>query len=221
MIEAVIFDMDGVIIDSEPLWTEAQKEVFTSMGVDFDEKLALLTIGTGSYDTIDFWYRRQPWHGLSHQEVEDRIMQRLLVLVEQKGRMMDGLIDMLEFFKSRGLKIALASGSPYRLIDIVIQKFNIKKYFEVVYSGEEEQSGKPNPAIFLSTAKKLNVLPFNCLVVEDSFNGLIAAKAARMKAIGYLCNGAFEQSRFDFADLKLRSFKDFTESQYTYLQNLI
>lgn len=221
MIEGVIFDMDGVIIDSEPLWTEAQKEVFTSIGVNYDEKLALNTVGARAYDTIDFWYRQQPWKDISYKEIEDRIMARMTVLVEQKGKLMEGLINVLEFMKNKGLKIGLASGSPYPMIEHILTKFGIIDYFDAILSAETEEFGKPHPSVFLETAKRIKVLPLNCLVIEDSFNGLIAAKSARMKAIGFFPNGEFNNTRFDFIDLKLKSFLDFNESQFTYLQNII
>src|SRR5512133_527135 len=101
MINAVIFDMDGVIIDSEPLWKEAQKEVFTSIGVKYSEELAEYTVGVGSYDTIDFWYRQQPWEGISYKEIEDRIFSKMLVLIETKGNMNPGLTNLINFFREK------------------------------------------------------------------------------------------------------------------------
>lgn len=213
--------MDGVIIDSEPLWVEAQQEIFLNLGVPYTAELALKTIGIGTYDTIDFWYRLKPWEGVSFQHVEAQILARMQVLIREKGKIMDGLTDLLDYFKNQGLKIALASGSPLSIINQVIDKLNIRHYFEIVHSIDFEEFGKPHPAIFLSVAKKFGVEPLQCLVIEDSFNGLIAAKAARMKAVAYLPNGEFSNTRFDFADLKLKSFRDFNDTYFNYLQNLI
>lgn len=221
MIGAVIFDMDGVIIDSEPLWAEVQKEIFTDLGVEYSEELAAKTVGIGTYDTIDFWYRQKQWEGVSFQEVEERILARMQVSIREKGRMMDGLLEVLNFFKSKGLKIALASGSPLSIINQVVDKLQIREYFEVIHSIDFEEFGKPHPAIFLSVARKFEVAPLNCLVIEDSFNGLIAAKAARMKAVAFLPNGEFNNTRFDFADFKLKSFREFNDTFFNYLQNLI
>lgn len=221
MIDAVIFDMDGVIIDSEPLWGEAQKEIFTSMGIDYNEELATRTIGIGTFDTVDFWYRQKPWEGISHEEVGERIHKHMQVLIRQKGKMMDGLKEVLDFFKSKNLKIALASGSPMSIINQVVDQLEIREYFDVIHSIDFEEFGKPHPAIFLSVARKFGIEPLKCLVIEDSFNGLIAAKAARMKAIAYLPDGEFNNSRFDFADLKLKSFGEFNDTYFNYLQNLI
>jgi sugar-phosphatase len=221
MIEAVIFDMDGVIIDSEPLWAEAQKEVFTSIGVDYSEELALKTVGTGTYDTIDFWYRQQPWEGLSFQEVSERIFERMVILIREKGRMIDGLQDVLDFFRKKDIKLALASGSPMFIIQLVLEQLNIRDYFEIIHTVEDEEFGKPHPAVFISVAKKFELLPMHIAVFEDSFNGLIAAKAARMKAVAFLRNGEFNNSRYDFADLKLSSYGQFDETYFNYLQNLI
>ncbi len=221
MIEAVIFDMDGVIIDSEPLWSEAQREVFTAIGVDYNEELAKKTVGSGSFDTIDFWYRQQPWEGVSFKEVEESIMARMVDLIREKGKIMDGLTDILNFFQSKGMKIALASGSPLFIIHLVLEQLGIKDLFEVIHSVEDEEFGKPHPAVFISVARKLELAPINCAVIEDSFNGMIAAKAARMKAIAYLPNGEYNNSRYDFADLKLSSYQQFDETYFNYLQNLV
>lgn len=221
MISAVIFDMDGVIIDSEPLWAEAQKEIFTNLGVEYSDELALKTVGVGIYDTIDFWYRQKPWQGVSSDEVKERIITSLQALIKEKGRMMDGLDGLLHYFQSKGIRIALASGSPLPLINMVVDQLKIRHYFEVIHSIDFEEFGKPHPAIFLSVAKKIGIEPYNCLVVEDSFNGLIAAKAARMKTIAYLPGKDFSNTRFDFADLKLKSFREFNDTYFNYFQNLI
>lgn len=221
MIDAVIFDMDGVIIDSEPIWADAQKEIFTSLGLIYKEEIARQTIGTGTIDTVSLWYHHQPWEGVTFDEVKERIHTRMLSLIREKGKMMDGLTDILDYFRNKGTRLALASGSPYILINQVTEQLGIKKYFEVIHSAEHEEYGKPHPAVFLSVAKKLGLSPLNCAVVEDSFNGLIAAKAARMKAIAYLPNEEYNKSKYDFADLKLSSHGQFNDTNFNYLQNLI
>jgi sugar-phosphatase len=221
MIEAVIFDMDGVIINSEPIWAEAQKEIFTSIGVEYNDELALKTVGTGTKDTIDFWYRHSPWQGVSFEEVKERIHTKMVALIREKGKIMEDLNYILDYFKAKGLKLALASGSPYILINQVIEQLDVKKYFEIVHSIEHEDFGKPHPAVFLTVAKKFGISPLNIAVVEDSFNGLIATKAARMKAIAYLPNGEYNNSKYDFADLKLSSYRQFDDKYFNYLQNLI
>lgn len=221
MVEGVIFDMDGVIIDSEPLWAEVQNEVFTSLGLEFSEELAKKTIGTGTYDAIDFWYRQQPWQGATYEEVAERIFGGMMDLIRVKGVVMEGLIDVLDFFKAKNIKIGLASGSPLKIIHLVLDQLGIRDRFQVVHSVENEEFGKPHPGVFISAAAKMNVLPIHCMVIEDSFNGLIAAKAARMKAVALLANGQYKESRYDFADLKLKSLTEFKDIQFNYLQNLV
>jgi mannitol-1-/sugar-/sorbitol-6-/2-deoxyglucose-6-phosphatase len=221
MIEAVIFDMDGVIIDSEPLWTEAQKEIFISLGVHYDEILAENTKGTNAYDTIDFWFRRQPWQNKSYKEVEELISSRMFRLIEEKGIVIPGIYELIHFFHEKNLKIGLASGSPLFIIHKVLEQIKLYNQFDIIHTADNEEFGKPHPAIFLSAAHMLGVDPRNCIVIEDSFNGLLAAKSARMKGIAYLPDGEFHNTRFDFADLKLSSFYDFKEPQFIYLQNLM
>jgi sugar-phosphatase len=96
------------------------------------------------------------------------------------GKPLTGVLESLSFFKSRGLKIGLATSSYLVLIDTVLDTLNIRSFFDVTHSAELEKHGKPHPAVYLTAAEKLNVNPLRCLVIEDSINGVIAGKSARM-----------------------------------------
>jgi sugar-phosphatase len=106
------------------------------------------------------------------------------------------------------------------LITTALKKFHLFEYFNIINSGENEEIGKPHPALYLGAARKLGVDPVNCLAFEDSFNGAISAKAARMKLIAVPEKHDFDTTRFDFADLKIASLKDFKHKDFEHLNSL-
>jgi sugar-phosphatase len=218
MIKTVIFDMDGVLIDSEPFWQEAQKEVFKKVGIDITDDMCQQTMGLRIDEVVVHWYGRFKWNGLSPKEVEEQVIQGVIDRVNNKGELMPGVHSAIGFFRSKNLRIALASSSAFRLIDAVLEKFDLHNEFEVIHSAEHESHGKPHPAIYLSTAKLLDVEPSACLAVEDSFNGLIAAKAARMRTVCIPEKNAWHQTKFDIADVKLRSLADISDDVWKQLR---
>lgn len=217
MIDAVIFDMDGVLIDSEPFWRIALRDTFARVGIDLTESLAAQTMGLRIDEVVAYWFKRFPWNGLTLKEVESQIVDRVQELVLEKGRALPGVRQALDFFHKKNLPLALASSSPQRLIQTVVNHVHITSDFKIIHSGEHEPYGKPHPAIFLTTAQLLNCDPTHCLVIEDSFNGLIAAKAARMKTICIPEHASFDQTSFDIADVKLKSLNELTEEIFDVL----
>jgi sugar-phosphatase len=121
-----------------------------------------------------------------------------------------GVIQTLELCKSNGYKIALASSSAMSLINVVVDKLNIRHYFDLLVSAEFEPYGKPHPSVFITTANQLNVLPTECLVFEDSVNGMIAAKAARMKCIVVPEAEKQQEPYWQLANQKLKTLEDFS-----------
>ena len=211
MIKAVIFDMDGVVIDSEPFWQEAQKEVFKKVDVEITDAMCRQTMGLRIDEVVAHWHRRFPWKGSSLKEIEDQVIQGVIDRVGDRGELLAGVHTAIRFFRNKGLRIALASSSAFRLIHAVLGQFGIHDEFEVIHSAENETHGKPHPAIYLSTAKLLDVEPTACLAIEDSFNGLIAAKAARMRTICIPEKSAWDQTKFDIAEVKLKSLAELSD----------
>ncbi|CAN5918488.1 hexitol phosphatase HxpB [soil metagenome] len=220
MLQAVIFDMDGLLIDSEPHWRAAEIEIFGALGLILTEEQCMQTMGLRLDEVVRHWHERHPWQQRSLKEVESEILQAVEDRVNLYGTAMEGVAEILELFRRQNFRIALASSSSLRLITFVLRKLGIREAFEVVHSAEFEEYGKPHPAIFLSTARQLGLPPTQCLVFEDSFNGLIAAKAARMKAVAVPEGDAFAQTRYDFADLKLRSLSEFNLDHLEQLKRL-
>ncbi|MGB0914454.1 MAG: hexitol phosphatase HxpB [Crocinitomicaceae bacterium] len=181
--EAVIFDMDGVLIDSEPLWKIAMEEVFLSVGCPLTRQDFQHTVGLRIDEVISYWYNRVGWDNCSEQEVENRIMNRMVELIHQNGDPLPGVIETIDFLRTNNIKVGLATSSYTVLIKAVLETLNIESSFDFVHSAENEEFGKPHPAVYLTVAEKLNVSPLKCLVIEDSLNGIISGRAARMKVV--------------------------------------
>lgn len=205
MIKAVIYDMDGLIIDSEPLWQEAEISVFKSVNINLTRADCMKVMGMRTDEVVDYWFRRFPWEGPSKTEITSEIIRELIGLIKEKGELMEGVKESLAFMKSKDIKVALASSSSYEIINTVLEKFGLMREFEVIYSAQEEEYGKPHPAVYISTAKRLNVAPVECLAIEDSLNGVLAAKAAKMKCIAVPYEGVRHDRRFVIADITLDS----------------
>ncbi len=181
--DAVIFDMDGVLIDSEPLWKIAMEDVFKSVGCNLTRKDFQKTVGLRIDEVISYWYQHSPWEVVSKDEVERNIVLRMIELITENGSPLTGVIEMLTFLKANGLKIGLATSSYSVLINTVLDVLDIRHFFDYTHSAENESYGKPHPAVYLTVATFLNVQPTKCLVIEDSLNGIISGKAARMKVV--------------------------------------
>jgi mannitol-1-/sugar-/sorbitol-6-/2-deoxyglucose-6-phosphatase len=218
MIEAVIFDFDGIIVDSEPLWTKGEQKVFKTVGLDLSDEMCELTKGFDIRDTVNFWYSRIPWNGKNLKQIEQEILETVTELIVSDGAPINGMMETLLLFQDKGISTAVASGSPLGLINPVLEKFGIKDAFKAISSCDREAFPKPHPAIYISTAKILKTDPLDCLVFEDTFTGLLAAKSARMKVIALLEDkDKFNNSKFDFADVKIRSFREFDEQLFQQL----
>lgn len=222
MIKAVIFDMDGIILDSEPFWKEVEIEIFNSLGVPLTPELCETTTGMRLVDVTRLWHSRYPWNEKEHSQesVNKRIVDGLISTINEKGVMNPGVTELLEMFEARKLPMAIASSSDMNIIDAVLDKFEIRKYFSAVHSAQHEKYGKPHPAIYLTAAEKLGIDPVHCLAIEDSYNGVVSAVAARMKTAAYPEKTNFYNPKFAIADLKFRSLKDFTAEEFDRLDKI-
>jgi len=180
---AVIFDMDGVLIDSEPLWKIAMEKVFSELGCALSKKDFQKTVGLRIDEVISYWNKDQKLGISNEKKVEDDIINRMIKLVRENPVPLVGVLDTLVFLKKNKLKIGLATSSPNSLLRAVLDGLKIDQYFDVAHSAEFEEFGKPHPAVYINTAKRMNVIPEKCLVIEDSLNGIVSGKAAKMKVV--------------------------------------
>ncbi len=205
-IEAVIFDMDGVLIDSEPLWKIAETTVFNQVGIRVSIKEMETTVGLRIDEVVDFWKERFVNCKVSTEIIVDEIIQEMIYLIKQQGKALTGVEQALLFFKGKGLKIGLATSSYTKLLECVLSTLKIEHYFDYTLSAQNVEYGKPHPQVYLETATMLNIKPQNCLVIEDSFNGMLAGLSAKMKVAvipekSHSINKKLTLSDFYFTDL--------------------
>lgn len=214
---AAIFDMDGLLIDSEPLWDRAELEVFASLNVDISRRHELPdTLGLRIDQTVRMWYESLPWNGPDQAEVTQRIIARALALVEETRPLLPGVEQALQLCQQQGLAIALASASPLAMLERVLEMFNLRHYFSALASAEALPYSKPHPQVYLDAAAKLGVDPLNCVALEDSFNGMIASKAARMRSIVVPAAEHRHDARWALANVQLENL---TQLQAEHLFN--
>ena len=217
MIDAVIFDMDGLLIDSEPLWETAEMEAFPALGVPLTPELKKCTTGLRSAEIVQYWNDRYPWPAPSPPVVASSLIARLVSLVHERGELKPGAKMVLELCAVAGQPMAIASSSPSVLIEAVLDTLAIRHHFKVVYSAESEEYGKPHPGVYVSTAKKLATRCETCLALEDSPNGVLAAKSAQMACVA-VPNPALRFNRtIQIADRVIDSLEDFEASFFTQL----
>ena len=209
ILNTFIFDMDGVIIDSEPFWRQAQIDILLKYNTTITEADCIkYTMGKRIDDIALTWCHLYSLK-VYPQILEQEIINAVAHLISKKGKAKTGLYKLLIFLKEHNYKIALATSSSPQIITNVFNRLSIAHYFDVVCSADNEVYGKPHPAVYLKVANKLGVLPTNCLVLEDSVTGLIAAKAASMKTIVIPENKT--DSRFSLADTIFTSMIDVVE----------
>ena len=209
MIQAIIFDMDGLLIDSEPLWGVAETAVFASVGVPLTEMRAGATMGLRVDEIVEHWFARYPWPAPSKKEVEAQIVGRVIELIRRQGAPMRGARDVVALLAAQGLPLAIASSSSSEMIATVVEQLGIGAYFQVMQSAEHEPYGKPHPGVYIEAARRLGVPREECLAFEDSPNGVIAAKAAKMACIAVPNPAVKDDRRLCIADAILPSLADF------------
>lgn len=208
---AAIFDMDGLIMDSEPLWDRAELEVMASLGVDITRRHELPdTLGLRIDVVVGLWYAQQPWNGPSREEVTARIISRAISLVEETRPLLPGAREAVALCKANGLKVGLASASPLHMLEKVLTMFDLRDSFDALASAEKLMWSKPHPQVYLDCAAKLGVDPQTCVALEDSVNGMVASKAARMRSIVVPAEENRHDPRYALADVKLESLEGLT-----------
>ncbi|HHE37130.1 MAG TPA: HAD family phosphatase [Candidatus Cloacimonetes bacterium] len=225
--KAIIFDMDGVILNSEPIYYEVQMKFFRELGINISADEYSTFVGLSQ---TEMWKRilkkfdstsiRQLTDGVEYNFSTLNKINLLEELITKNNKLnyqhfsklenlkpTPNLIDFINELKNKNIKLAVASSTTKKLVDLILEKLQIRHFFEVIVSGNEIKNGKPEPDIFLKTAELLKVKPEECIVIEDSFNGVKAAKSAGMKCIGFQKFNSGEQDLSD-ADLIVNEFNE-------------
>lgn len=206
----IIFDMDGVIIDSEPIHVDIEKELLERLGGEMNEKEHANFIGTTDahmWSILKEKYNLKP----SVKEIIDMKREMFLNSID-RIQLIDGVLDFIKSLHKMGYRLGLASSNNRRSVMAIVEKFQLGKYMDVIMSGEDVKNGKPNPEIFLNTAKKMGLKPSSCIVIEDAENGVKAANAAGMKCIAIKGHNIGHQD-LSSANIIIRSFKELSMDQ--------
>ncbi len=201
--------MDGVLINSEPLWKIAETEILSSIGVPVTEEQIHNTSAMSVKGICEYWYAIHPWKNKSFEEIEKLIVTRVIELIKTHETRIPGVNELIEYINTKGYKIGLATNSSHDIIDVVLKKIGIKHYFNFIASVKDVKRGKPEPDVYLYAAKNLDVEPKNCLVVEDSIVGINAAHRAGMSVVAIPNKRDFDKLDFEIADFKIRTLKEF------------
>lgn len=185
MIKAFIFDMDGVIIDSEPLYYKADRMVINDFGIDIPDEEMNKYVGISCKTVWSDIKEKYNVNAAIDEILARHALYKKGVFENEELQAINGVNELLADLKEKKISIGLASSSPREFIEQILKSLNIIDYFEVIVSGEELKNGKPAPDIFLKAAELLNTEPDDCVVLEDSSNGVKAAKSAGMKCIAY------------------------------------
>jgi len=219
MIQAVIFDMDGLLIDSEPIWKAVEIEEFRAVGVPLTLEMTKQTTGRRAEEVVEYWHRRHPWHGPSRAEVYGRLIAKVTERIKAQGKAKPGAIEAVRAVSEAGLPTAIASSSEKAIIDAVVDKLGLGSFLQLTYSAEHESHGKPHPAVYLTAAQKLGIHPHDCLALEDSPVGVLAAKAANMQCIAVPEAENYQHPYLAIADRVLDSLTDFNLTMLNELAN--
>ena len=209
-LNTVIFDMDGLLIDSEPWWQDAGMETLREFNVTLEPIQYHHTTGLRTPEWLDYWFG---YFGIDKKLIPaaaEALHANVFEKIRDYAEPMPGVHHALDLFKKKLFRIGLATSSPLSLAKIVTDKLGIGEYFDAVTSAGDLPYGKPHPQVYMDCAAALSSSPLDCLAFEDSFNGLIAAKAARMKCVAIPVSDQFSLPKWGAADLKLSSLADFT-----------
>ncbi|MXP50976.1 hexitol phosphatase HxpB [Pantoea sp. SoEX] len=213
---AVFFDMDGIIIDSEPLWSQAQNEVISELNIKLPYNYSKHpdSVGLRIDQTVNMWYKLLPLNinKPSQQDIMNLIITRAMALIKYKKPLFPGVESALKLCKECNLKVGLTSASPLCMLQMVLEIFNLNHYFDVIISGDFLPYSKPHPQIYLDAAIKLNIDPQKCIAIEDSINGMIATKAARMHSIVIPAIEYKNDPRWCLSNIKLENITQLTIS---------
>ncbi len=217
LIHAAIFDMDGLLVDSEPHWRAAERDVFRSVGLMLTDDECKQTTGMPILDVVQYWYAHRPWSvvnasGRSNEHLANAITHNVHERIAALAEPMPGAVAAIEFFFQRGIPTAIASASPMSLIEIVVDRIGIRPLLTLWHSATLEARNKPAPDVYLGTARQLGVMPAACVAFEDSGSGLVSAHTAGMRTVAVPAEFEYDDPKFNIATNKLPSLTAFDET---------
>ncbi|MDY6215220.1 hexitol phosphatase HxpB [Actinobacillus porcinus] len=208
MIKAVIFDMDGTLIDSQPIWYQVCTDFFQQNGfpVTMDDMIKLT--GSPVAKLVDYVLQTHGQKGKERAQLITGLMDYAVSEILAAKPLMPNVKEVLAQLKQQGIKMAVASASPRNMLQGIVDSCGIAEYFDYLASAEELDYNKPHPAVYLHAAQQLGVNPTECFAVEDSVLGMISGKAATMKTVVIPAQAEWDDPRWTLADFKLTNIAE-------------
>lgn len=210
---AAIFDLDGLLVDTEPIWRSVHREVFGELGLDLTLWPGVVTTGMRVDEAVALRRTYLDWGDPADGEVAAEITARVVARVKMGVEPCPGALAAIDWCHDRGLPAGVATGSTWPVVDAVLAALDIGHRFEAVASAEDEEHGKPHPAVYLTAAEKLGAPAQGCLVFEDAMNGVIAAEAARMRTVMVPAGTSVGDPRAVLADVLLASLLEIDDGR--------
>jgi HAD superfamily hydrolase (TIGR01509 family) len=209
VIDAVVFDMDGVLIESEEIWDEIREAYVRERGGRYDDEIQRAMMGMSSPEWSRYLHETA---GLveSPDEINSEVVRRMLAAYHERLPLADGAVDAVHRLAAR-FPLAVASSSNRPLINAVLEVSGLSECFTTTVSSEEVARGKPAPDVYLEAARRLDVPPEHCAAIEDSHSGIRSARAAGMRVIA-IPNASYppDADALDQADVVIRSLDELT-----------
>ncbi|WOJ98160.1 HAD family phosphatase [Congregibacter brevis] len=191
-IKGVIFDFDGLIVDTNALWTEAEHACFTAVGVYVTPDQQQLTESMTTRQVASHWYKYQPWRGRSVEKLELDVIEYVRRELASGARTMPGAIDVIRWCCAQGYRIGLATNAPREVCEPTLEQLGVHDQFDAIVTEADVRNGKPHPAVYRACVEKLNLRPHEAIAFEDSPTGALAAVRAGVTVIGVPSMRAYE-----------------------------
>lgn len=215
---AAVFDLDGLLIDSEPLWVRGEIAGFGAAGLPLTEADCALTTGLRLDQVVEFWSAHRAWSVADPHQVVCDIQARVAELVRAEVTPKPGALEALARLDDRGVVLSLATSSPPPVLDAALDRLGIRGLFRSVHSAFDESHGKPHPAVYLRAVAALDLPARHCVAVEDSMHGVIAAKAGQLLCIAVPEPDRRHDPRFVLADRVLDDLHGLTDELWASLE---
>ncbi|WP_035294357.1 HAD family phosphatase [Clostridium sp. KNHs214] len=202
MLKLVIWDMDGVVIDSEPIHNKISLAAYKKYGINLTDEEAMDLIGKSNKDIWSDFKEKYSLKETVEDLTKEELLQNIKYYNKNHAEPIKGVVDLLKELKETGIKVALASSSPMSFINLILDKLQIKEYFGLVLSGENFTKSKPDPQLFLAALDYFKVKPEEAVIIEDSNKGVIAAKRANINCVGFINKNSGNQD-LSLADVQV------------------
>ncbi len=215
MLKAVLFDMDGVIVDTEPLHRKAYYMMFDAMNIEVSEELFTSFTGQATLNICEQLCNTFKLEASPKDLVRSKRKHFKHLFENDKSlQLLDGVLDLIQDYYNNGLTLVLASSASMPNINRIFERFDLNKYFVAKLSGADLKASKPHPEIFIKAAEASGFDRSECMVIEDSTNGMKAANSAGIFCVGYKSEHSVNQD-YSFADLTIQAFDEISFSKIT------